>query len=189
MLDAVSRSTLQNASVLFVCEGSCERIIIETLLTADKLVVDESNVIRDDIADRPTTNCRAARTVQETFLGYEYDNPVAIVRILDSRRERFRLSYPYNETVPVFSCYTTPEIEMLAIIKEDALNRYNKRAKSKTKPSDFCKKELGLSRIKNEEFLHDYWSDADELCQCLTKYRSIHKAARKDELVIADLLK
>lgn len=189
MLDDHSRLMLCDARVLFVCEGSCERVIIETLLAADKLIIDESAAIRDSITDRPTTNCRAANTIQDTFLGYDYDQSVAIVRILDSRRERFRLASPYSEVVPVLNCYTTPEIEMLAIIKEDALDRYGKRAKNRVKPSDFCKKELGLSRIKSERFLRDYWSDADELCRCLRKYRSIHKVESKDELVIADLLK
>lgn len=189
MLDEHSRLILQDARVLFVCEGSCERIIIETLLANNQLIINENAAIRDDIADRPTTNCRAARVIQDTFLGYDYDKSVAIVRILDSRKERFHLSYPYSETIPVFNCYTTPEIEMLAIIKEDQLDRYNKRAKNKIKPSEFCKKELGLSHIKNEEFLRNYWSDANELRRCLLKYRSIHKTEKKGELVVADLLK
>lgn len=189
MLDDASQATLQNARVLFVCEGSCERVIIETLLAADKLIIDESAAIRDTITDRPTTNCRTAKTIQNVFLGLDYEQPVAIVRILDSRKERFRLSYPYSESVPVFSCYTTPEIEMLAIIKEGQLDRYGKHAKNTVKPSDFCKKELGLSRIKNEAFLQRYWADADELCGCLIEYRRVHRTEKKDELVIADLLK
>ncbi|PJM73856.1 hypothetical protein CS006_01410 [Bifidobacterium primatium] len=189
MLDDDSRTALQNARVLFVCEGSCERVVIETLLAADKLIIDEGAAIRDTITDRPTTNCRAAKTIQDVFLGLDYEQPVAIVRILDSRKEQFHLSYPYNETVPVFNCYTRPEIEMLAIIKEDELGKYNRRAKNKAKPSEFCKKTLGMGRIKNEAFLQNYWSDADELCRCLLEYRRIHKPEQKDELTIADLLK
>lgn len=189
MLDDESRATLQHARVLFVCEGSCERVIIETLLAAGELIIDESAAIRETITDRPTTNCRAAKTIQDVFLGLDYEQPVAIVRVLDSRKERFRLSYPYSETVPVFNCYTTPEIEMLTIIKEGQLDRYNKHAKNTTKPSDFCKKELGLSHIKNEVFLQRYWADANELRECLVEYRRIHKFEKRNELVIADLLK
>lgn len=189
MLDDDSRTILQHARVLFVCEGSCERVIIETLLAADKLIVNESNAIRDTITNRPTTNCRAAKTIQDVFLGFDYDEPVIIIRILDSRNERFQLSYPYSETVRVFNCYTRPEIEMLAIIKEGELSRYNRRAKNKLKPSDFCKKELKLPRIKNESFLRSYWSDVDELCRCLKEYQKNHKPQQKNELTIADLLK
>lgn len=187
MLDDRDKAMLQNARVLFVCEGSCERIIIETLLSAGKLIVDESAAIRDTIADRPTVVCRSAKTIQDTFLGYDYDKPVVIVRILDSRKERFKLSYPYSETVTVLNCYTTPEIEMLTIIKEGQLDRYTNKFKSTLKPSEFCKKELGLSRIKNETFLRDYWWDAEELCDCLHSYRRQHKP--KDEPTIADLLR
>ncbi|MBT1161165.1 MULTISPECIES: hypothetical protein [Bifidobacterium] len=188
MLDEQSKFMLQSARVLFVCEGSCERVIIETLLAAGKLIVDESSVIKDTITERPTVICRSAKTIQDTFLGYDYDKQVAIVRILDSRKERFKLGYPYNETIPVFSCYTTPEIEMLAIIKEQQLDRYTNRFKSKLKPSEFCKKELELTRIKNEAFLRDYWHDADELCDCLELYRRQHVSKEKGELIIADLL-
>ena len=187
MLDDHDKAILHNARVLFVCEGSCERVIIETLLSSGKLITDESTAIRDTIADRPTVVCRSAKTIQDTFLGYDYDKPVVIVRILDSRKERFKLSYPYSETVTVLNCYTTPEIEMLAIIKEGQTDRYVNKFKSKMKPSEFCKKELGLSRIKNENFLRDYWNDADELRDCLELYRKQHKP--KDELTIADLLR
>ncbi|KFI97577.1 hypothetical protein [Bifidobacterium stellenboschense] len=189
MLDDRSRATLQNARILFVCEGSCERVVIETLLASGKLIIDESAAIRETITDRPTTNCRAAKTIQDVFLGLDYEQPVAIIRILDSRKEQFHLSYPYSETVPVFNCYTRPEIEMLAIIKENEFGRYNKRAKNKAKPSEFCKKTLGLGNIKNESFLRRYWSDADELCRCLLEYRRLHKPERDNELTIADLLK
>lgn len=156
MLDDVSRRLLQNACVLFVCEGSCERIAIETLLRADRLIVSESAAIRDTITDRPTVNCRSAKTVQEVFLGYDYERQVAIVRILDSRKERFQLSYPYRESDRVFSCYTTPGIEMLAIAKEGKLDRCSRRFKTKIKTSEFCKKELGLTDIKKGSFLRDY---------------------------------
>lgn len=189
MLDETTRSMLRCARVLFVCEGSCERVIIETLLHADKLIVDESAAIRDAIADRPTVNCRSAKTVQDVFLGYDYDQQVVIVRILDSRKERFQLSGPYRDSVPVLNCYTAPEIEMLAIAKEGELDRYNRRFKSKLKPSEFCRKELGLRDIKKESFLRDYWADADEICRCLRLYAKQHVAQTKGELTIADLLK
>lgn len=186
MLDAEIVYKLRNSRVLFVCEGSAERVITETLLEADKLIVSSKAAIRDSIEDRPTTICRNAKKIQEAFLSYDYESPVAIVRMLDSLKERFKLSYPFNEQVPVYSFYTRPEIEMLAIIKEGKTNQYNK---SKLKPSEYCKKQLGLPDIKQERFLQDYWSDPEELCRCIWIYEQRHKRKNDNEYSLADLLK
>jgi len=186
MLDPKTINTLKKNHILFICEGSAERVIIEKLLEADKLIISKQQAILDSIENRPTTTCRKAKKVQETFLEYDYDGPVAIVRIIDSLQEKFKLSSPYNK-IPVYSFYTRPEIEMLAIIKENQYDQYNQNRKS-YKPSDFCKQKLNLSKIKQEKFLQNYWNDPEEICKCIQTYNQKH-SPKKGEHSLADLLK
>ncbi|MDD6462292.1 MAG: hypothetical protein PUF51_07615 [Bifidobacteriaceae bacterium] len=187
MLSNEERNRFATSKVLFVCEGSCERVIIETLLREGRLIVDESDAISDNF-DRPTTNIRKASTIEETFLMFDYEQPVLIARILDSLGEKFKLSYPFETSTSVMDFHTRPEIEMLAIIKEGAEQDYLHRKKSAMKPSEYCKKVLGLTHIKQEDFLQRYWADPDELCECIRSYAHSHKM-EKDEHSLADLLR
>jgi len=44
---------------------------------------------------------------------------ISVIRILDSRRENFKLSKAYEHKVDVINVITAPEIEMLIIFNED----------------------------------------------------------------------
>ncbi len=46
-------------------------------------------------------------------------NKISVIRILDSRRENFKLSKAYANKVDVINVITAPEIEMLIIFNED----------------------------------------------------------------------
>ncbi|MGN0262624.1 MAG: hypothetical protein ACI4B9_07295 [Eggerthellaceae bacterium] len=159
------------------CEGTAEQIAIETLLSKDALIFPKADVVS-------VTRTRKAADIQTEFLNYDYDWPVCIIRILDSRKERFKLGNLYSERFPVLSYVTHPEMEVLAIIREDAWNQWHK---SRKKPSDFCKQELGMSEIKRANFLKDYW-DADSLTAAACEYRRLSKIP-KGELCLADLIR
>lgn len=186
MLTDDEHEILTTHQILFSCEGSAERVITETLLAADALIVDSQQAIRGFIDERPTTACRSAESIQKQFLRYDYDQPIAIVRILDSPKEQFKLAYPYNEQIPVLSFYTRPEIEILAIIKEGKWSQYTNQ--SKIKPSIYCKTVLQLPSIKQESFLRDYWSDTDELCTCIRQYNQYHNSDNSEH-TLYDLLR
>ncbi len=72
-----------------------------------------------------------------------------MLRIFDSRREKFKLSKTY-----------APEIEMLIILNE---GKYTDYKKSNKKPSEFCKTELKYKNVKSTEFLEKYFADASVL--------------------------
>ena len=68
-----------------------------------------------------------------------------MIRILDSRREEFRLSKAYEQKIDVVNVITAPEIEMLIIHAEGAYDQFKRSGK---KPSEFCKTNLRLHAMK-----------------------------------------
>ena len=59
--------------------------------------------------------------------------------------------------------------------------------KTKLKPSDFCKQKLKMHKVKNYNFVFDYFSDTDCLLNVLKEYKNL-KNHPKDELTLFDLL-
>lgn len=159
------------------CEGTAEQIAVEILLDADALVFSRRNIVS-------VTRLRKAVDIQAEFLNYDYDWPVCVIRVLDSRKERFKLGNLYENRFPVFSYVTHPEMEVLAIIREGMWSRWHD---CHVKPSDFCKQELGLREIKRAEFLKKYW-DAGSLVAAAREYRRLSKVP-KGELCLADLIR
>lgn len=164
---------------LLICEGTVEQVLITKLLDADALVFSRENVL-------DVTRTRRASAIQDSYLDYDFDWPVCIVRILDSKHESFRLGKLYADRIPVANVFTHPEAEVLAIIRENAWNRWNK-VKSKKKPSLFCKDDLGMRGIKSEKFLQSYW-DVDAIAAAAQEYRRLSKI-EPGELCLADLIK
>lgn len=82
----------------------------------------------------------------------QYDWPVIIVRIIDSRKEQFKLGKLYSNRYEVVNVHTRPEAEMLVIANEGHFADYAKH-KSKMKPSEYCVQTLGMGRIKSREYL------------------------------------
>lgn len=164
---------------LFVCEGTFEQVAITILKDAGVLVTPRENIIA-------ITRLRKASQVQDKYLNYDYDWPVAIVRIIDSRKEQFRLGNLYRDRFTVTNVYTRPEAEMLVIAREGCFTDYAKR-KSKMKPSEYCVQVLGLSDVKSRPFLERYWN-VDSLSAAAREYKRLQKLD-KGEICLADLLK
>ena len=164
---------------LFSCEGTGEEVIISKLVEADALLFPKDHVV--DI-----TRKRKSTDIQSEYLGFEYDWPVCIVRILDSLRERFKLGPLYAERYPVVSVHTRPEIEMLVIIREGQYSDYSKR-KSSMKPSIYCKSVLGLRDVKSQQFLEDYW-DVEHIVDAAARYQRLARL-ESGELCLADLIR
>lgn len=75
----------------------------------------------------------------------EHPVTVEVFRILDSRRERFKIDKAYIHKVEVREVITFPEIEMLIILKEGKAKEYEK---SGLKPSEYCKGVLRMKKVK-----------------------------------------
>jgi hypothetical protein len=178
-MTAEFREKLASSLVLFICEGTAEHIMLSKLRQEKRLLCSSESIV--GLSAR-----RGANSIEHDYLGLDYDQQLIIVRVLDSRNEQFKLSRLYRDRFPVFSVYTRPEIEMLAIIKEGQLAEYDK-VKSRVKPSQFCKEGLGMARIKDRAFLDSYWT-ADELSEAIREYRRIRQI-KSGELCLVDILK
>ena len=70
-----------------VCEGSAEAAIIDVLVDNNLLIF-----TREDMLEENVIRCRSAKTFEERFLRKGFKDQISVIRILDSRREEFRLS-------------------------------------------------------------------------------------------------
>ena len=102
--------------------------------------------------DESVIRCRSAKRFEEHYLRKRFDNQISVVRILDSRREEFRLSKEYAHKIDGINVITAPEIEILIILNEGAYERFKRSGK---KPSDFCKIELRMHDIKSYDFVKE----------------------------------
>ena len=123
--------------------------------------------------------------IKEKYLRKGFPEKISVIRILDSRRENFKLSKAYKYKVDVINVITALEIEMLIIFNED---KYREFKKSGKKPSDFCKEDLKMTSVKSYNFVKDYFADPDILLAAIRKYHEISKI-RKGEYTLLDLLK
>lgn len=163
-----------------ICEGSAEKAIINLLLDNDLCVFKKDNLIEQELL-----SCRSAKVFEERYLRKTFDDKISVVRVLDSRKEVFKLSKAYKEKIDVINIITAPEIEVLIILSE---GKYQDFKKSKLKPSDYCKQVLRMSNVKRYDFVIGYFSDVSVLVNVLKQYKNLPNTP-KEELTLADLLK
>lgn len=166
--------------VACIAEGTAEQIIIELLLDQHLLIFEREKLIEEKVL-----RCRGANAFENRYLRKEYKGKITVFRILDSRREKFKLSKMYQDKVDVINIITAPEIEMLIILSEDRFKDYKK---SNMKPSEFCIKVLKYREVKSKEFVKKYFSDTDFLVAAIKKYVSVSNI-RKGEKTLLDLLR
>lgn len=135
--------------------------------------------------DESVIRCRSARRFEERYLRKGFDGQISIFRILDSRREDFRLNKAYEQKVDVINIITAPEIEMLIIHSEDAYDKFKHSGK---KPSEFCKTDLHMHDVKSYDFVRYYFSNPQILVNAIKKYRRMADIP-KGEYSLYDLLK
>lgn len=186
---------LENRFVLFSCEGTAEGVVVQTLYDNDFLVVPRERVVKDIVmANRPYTRKRKASEIADLYFSMDYEadgaDGLAVARIVDSRSGKFEFPKRRQNGTEVLSFITRPEIEMLVIHNEDAFPLWQRlsRKNRQLRPSDFCKQELGLSDIKEKDFLEGYWSNPCNLVASIRMYSEKTKRG-SGELLLADLLK
>lgn len=163
-----------------IAEGNSERAILDILLENHCLIFEYEQLIEEKVL-----NCRKASVFENRYLGKRFDSEITVYRILDSRRERFALSKAYTHKISVINVITAPEIEMLIIINESKYKEFNKSGK---KPSEFCKGDLGFTRVKSYEFVKKYFSDYSNLISAIKEYKRLSQIKR-GEVTLYDLLK
>lgn len=165
-----------------ICEGSAEQAIMELLLDDNKLIFSSEQLLEEEIIRH-----RSAKEFEKRYLRKGFNEKITVLRILDSRKENFKLSKAYVDKVGVIDVITAPEIEMLIILNENKYDEFHK-VKSKMKPSEFCKTVLKFSKVKNYEFVKGYFSDTDKLIKSILEYRRVSNIP-KGENTLFDLLK
>lgn len=163
-----------------ICEGGAERAIIDILLDNDLLIFQ-----RDELLDEAVLRCRSGREFESKYLRKGFDEKISVIRVLDSRRENFKLGKAYEHKIDVVNVITAPEIEMLIRLSED---KYKEFKKSRKKPSDFCKENLRLSNVKSYQFVTEYFNNIQTLLSSIKMYSEVSKV-RKGEHTLLDLLK
>jgi hypothetical protein len=169
-----------NGYIACICEGSAEQAIIELLLDDNKLIFTYEQLLEEEIIRN-----RSAKEFEKRYLRKGFSAKITVLRILDSRKEKFKLSKAYVDKIDVINIITAPEIEMLIIFNE---NKYNEFKKSKKKPSDFCKTELKLASVKSYDFVKDYFSNTDKLLASINEYKRVSNIP-KGEDTLYNLLK
>ena len=163
-----------------ICEGGAEAAIIDLLLDHNKLIFS-----REELLDERIIRCRDARTFETRYLRKGFKDKISVIRVLDSRREIFKISKAYASKVSVINVVTAPEIEMLIILNE---NKYSDFKKTGKKPSVYCKENLKMFDIKFYAFVTSYFVDINTLIYVIKKYAEISKSY-KGEYKLLDLLK
>lgn len=163
-----------------ICEGSAENAIMDILLDHNLLIFSREEMIEEEII-----RCREGKKFEEKYLRKGFADKISVIRILDSRRENFKLSKAYVGKVDVINVITAPEIEMLIIFNED---KYKEFKKSGKKPSGFCKEDLKMAEVKSYDFVKSYFSDPTVLVEAIKKYHEMSKV-QKGEYTLLNLLK
>lgn len=163
-----------------ICEGAAESAIIDILVDNDLLIF-----TREEMLEESVIRCRTAKKFEERYLRKGFDNQISVIRILDSRREDFRLSKAYANKVDVINIITAPEIEMLIIHNERAYERFKRFGK---KPSEFCKIDLRMHDVKSYDFVKNYFRAPQTLVNAIGEYRRTANIP-KGEYSLSDLLR
>lgn len=93
-----------------ICEGGAERVILDMLLDHNKLIFSRNELLEEEIL-----KLRKGKDFEDRYLRREFHGKITVYRILDSRRENFKISKIYQNKVDVINVITAPEIEMLII--------------------------------------------------------------------------
>jgi hypothetical protein len=166
-----------NNLIACICEGSAEQAIIELLLEKNMLCFS-----KEQLLDEKIIKSRSASKFEKQYLRKHFDKKITVIRILDSRKENFKLSKLYKDKVEVINVITAPEIEMLIIFSE---NKYNEFKHSGKKPSDYCKQNLKYPNVKSYDFVIQYFSNIKILLFAIEQYQRTSKIPKNEKTLFS----
>ena len=173
-----------------MCEGPNELEIIRILLSYDMLIFGEDELIG-------LTPFHARQIVSNsqvrTELNLYPENDVLIMRVGDKQSDILKIPADYRHKIIGIEKYCTkPELEMLLIIAEGLLPKYEK-TKSTVSPKDFAKAniKIGKKHYDNSSLFYRMYfgSTPEKLVEALIEYKQLRGSHKKDERYLADLLK
>lgn len=160
--------------IICSCEGVAEETILNLLLDNEKLCFK-----REDLVDKSVTRYRTADVIAKEFLNREYEREIVVLRIIDRAKDVFKFPrvYTVRRKIGIFDIVTKPEIEILHIISEGLLQKYEheKKHDRNLKPSSFCKAFFGAD-VKTISFIENLYSDDINKLIKTIKYYSTHNS-------------
>ena len=73
-----------------ICEGAAENAIMDILLDNNLMIFNRGEMIEEEVI-----RCREGKKFEEKYLRKGFKAKISVIRILDSRREKFKLSKDY----------------------------------------------------------------------------------------------
>ncbi|WDF82344.1 hypothetical protein PQ472_10695 [Lacticaseibacillus pabuli] len=170
--------------IALICEGGAEKAILTLLLDNDKLKYTWNDLLKSQLFDE-----RSASKFADKHLGMDMSKKVHIIRVLDSRKEKFKLARQYQQKVSrIDNLYTRPEIEVLYLINEDKYDDFERQKNIEKKPSLYISKTLHIRDAKKPYIVTAYWSDrVDELVAAIKEYAT--RSSDDIDQTLAALLK
>lgn len=169
--------------IICSCEGASEETIMNILIDNNKLIFSRENLV-----DNKLFRYRKASEIEEKLLRRGYGKSISILRVSDSKNEKFKLSRLYEERVKVYTFLTRPEIEVLLLIGEGKDTKYFNSYKSSMKPSEYCNQIFHNRKysIKSKEFIENYFADPDFLVETIRIYNEKYRG--RDPLNLFNVL-
>jgi hypothetical protein len=75
-----------------ICEGGAEQAIMDTLLDNNAIIF-----VKGQLLDEKIIRTRSAQKFEQDYLRKNFNRKITVYRILDSRREKFKLSKLYKD--------------------------------------------------------------------------------------------
>lgn len=170
-------------SIICICEGTAEEDVMNWLLDEDRLILKRKDLVGKNRYQ--LTRTRKVRKIENEMLNLDFEKPVVIFRIIDSRSEKFVLSNLYKHRFDVVSFRTNPEIEILMISFKGDLHRFMTKH-SREKPSVYATKKYKLKHIKQKGMMKSFFDgNINSLIASLKTHKS--KIGR-NHLTIYDLI-
>lgn len=169
-------------------EGTDELAFLNVLKDKGILKFNKEDLLMEDIYH--------ARQITGELIGYiqllQNEDTVSIYRIGDKLSDKLKIpkSIISSKIAGKYDISTTPEFEVLFLLKEGLYNKYLK-VKSKLKPSEFYKMHNN-SYKKQASFVTDYFEkmDNDEIIELIELYVSKHgKAHKNNQLTLKEIIK
>lgn len=149
------KDSLKTGHVICISEGSAEEVIIKKLFDHHKLIFKNEDVCFEDKLIRSFSRTREGKKFAKEKLEMDYGNQhINILRVLDSKKEKFNLGNAYQERIDskeirVFNILTRPEIEMLIIINEGCYDNFTNKSKN-LDANIYCKNVLQMKNVKTK---------------------------------------
>lgn len=168
----------KNHKIALLYEGSAEKAIIENLLDNNQLIFN-----RDDLLEGKIFKRCGLLSFCKSHLGHEMSNTIYIIRIIDSKGEKYNIPPVYEHKIEeVLTIITSPEIEILHIISEGKYDDYQNNHK-KLKPSKYANEYLHLK--KSFSYHENFWKTSD----LISSIKEYDRVTSSEGYNLSDLLK